>query len=403
MENVRSAMQSIWSNKVRSILNIIGVVIGVASVTLLISLGEGLKNDVSGLIRGMGTNVLTLTGGQLNSLNPGQQAGNPANFLTGDIITAADIAAIEAADEIEAVAPISLVAGTLKVGDKTGSATLYGTTPNFIEAVGVITLTEGQMFDSNQGDVIVLGQKTARELFGEQSPIDQKLTLGGSKELTVIGVMKSKQTSALASQDLDTLAALPFDTATALNRNQVKIMRAYIKASDTADIKTVKEQLKVKILALHQGQEDFSILTQDDLLGLFSTFLDLATNMVSAIAAISLVVGGIGIMNIMLVTVTERTREIGLRKALGATKLAILWQFLTEAVVVTLIGALIGLAIALGAGAAIASQTDLNPSVSLLTIGLACGIAIVVGVVFGLWPALRAAKKDPIEALRYES
>ncbi len=156
------------------------------------------------------------------------------------------------------------------------------------------------------------------------------------------------------------------------------------------------------MLKNHNNEENFSVLTQDDLLGLFDQFLSLATTMVTAIAAISLVVGGIGIMNIMLITVTERTREIGLRKAVGASKGAILSQFLIEAIIITLLGGLLGLAISFVATYIISAKSSLNPEITASTITLALGISTVIGILFGLWPAMRAAQKDPIEALRRE-
>ena len=187
-----------------------------------------------------------------------------------------------------------------------------------------------------------------------------------------------------------------------MNKGTIAINEIIVKAADDANVPNVKTNIKKKVLALHQGEENFSVLTQDDVLKLFDQFLSLATTLVSAIAAVSLVVGGIGIMNIMLVTVTERTKEIGLRKAVGATKSAIALQFLIEAVFVTVIGGSIGLAISFGVGMLVAAKTPLSPSITPNVVIIALGLSTVIGIIFGLWPALRAASKDPIEALRYE-
>jgi putative ABC transport system permease protein len=258
------------------------------------------------------------------------------------------------------------------------------------------------MFSSNsEGKVVVIGSTTAEQLFGDADPIGKKITLG-KEELEVIGTFAKSTASSTFGGEIDSITVVPFDTATAMNNNQAKVYRMYATAKDSADVTAVKAEIEKTLKANHDGEDDFTVLTQDDMLGLFNTFLNLATTMVSAIAAISLVVGGIGIMNIMLVTVTERTREIGLRKAVGATKTAILVQFLIEAVIVTFVGALIGLAIAFIAGIIVAAKTELTPSITPTIILLSVGISVVVGVVFGLWPAIRAAQKDPIEALRYE-
>lgn len=402
MDNILSAWQSILSNKVRSILTVMGVVIGVASVTTLISLGQGLKNDVSGLIQGFGTNVITIISGKIDTSAGSQGNTNPAAFVAGDILTLADVELIENHDQIEAVSPLALVAGNLKFGDKATSPTLFGAYPGAKDAFQILQLDKGKMFDTkSSGDVVILGPVTKTDLFGDTDPIGQKVTLG-TKQLEVIGTFAKAKSGSLFGSQFDTVTMIPFDTATNLNKDTIKIYRIIAKAKDTAKVVEVKKALKSSLLTQHKGEEDFTVLTQDDLLGLFNTFLTLATTMVSAIASISLVVGGIGIMNIMLVTVTERTREIGIRKAVGATKMAILSQFLTEAIMVTLVGAVIGLVISFAITAIITLKTELTPAITPIVILTAAGISIVIGVIFGLWPALRAANKDPIEALRYE-
>jgi putative ABC transport system permease protein len=212
---------------------------------------------------------------------------------------------------------------------------------------------------------------------------------------------KPAATSAI-SNEYEVMSFLPFSEAVALNKEQAKIARIMVRAGQTEEVKTVKQAVHDTLLAAHEGEENFTVLTPDDILNLFDKFLVLATTMVSAIAAISLLVGGIGIMNIMLVTVTERTREIGLRKAVGATRGAILGQFLIEAIIVTLIGGLIGLGLAFLAGRLIAANSQLTPVFSTEVFVFTVTVSVVIGVIFGIWPAMRAAYKDPIEALRYE-
>lgn len=399
---IKTALSSIWANKARSFLNVLGVVIGVSSVTILIALGEGLKVDVSKTIQGFGTNVIMITSGKLDTKNPNGAGSNPANFISGDILTIKDVESIQALDQINSVAPGSLVAGTMQYGDKTATPTMFGSYPSIMQALEILKINKGEMFTRNdQGNVVVIGPATTKQLFGEEDPIGKKVKMG-KEELTVIGTFAESTASSTFGSEIDSIAIIPFDTAAKFNQGQKKVFRVYATAKDSADVSAVKKQIEDILKANHNGVEDFTVLTQDDMLGLFNTFLNLATTMVSAIAAISLVVGGIGIMNIMLVTVTERTREIGLRKAVGATKSAILFQFLVEAVIVTFVGALLGLALAFIAGIIVTAKTELTPSITPSIILLSVGISVIVGVIFGLWPAIRAAQKDPIEALRYE-
>lgn len=401
LDSIHSAFASIWGNKARSLLTVLGVVIGVTSVTTLIALGQGLKKDVSSEIEGFGTNVIALTSGKIDT-NAKNQNVNPATFISGDILTLEDVATIQAVPGVESVSPVSLVTGNVTAGDKLASPVIFGAYPNLLDSIQLVKLEKGHMFTSvDSGAEIVLSGPAKETLFGDADALGKKVTLG-KVEFTVVGyTQKSAVTNALSNQ-FDDLSIIPFNEAKVLNKNQVKINRILLRTQSAEQVAPAKAEITTKIKANHGGEEDFSVLTQDDILGLFDTFLNLATAMVSAIAAISLIVGGIGIMNIMLVTVSERTREIGLRKAVGATRGAILLQFLMEAIAVTLVGGLIGLGISFTVGAVIRSKTSLHPLFTFQTVGAAIALSVVIGVVFGLWPALRAAKKDPIEALRYE-
>ena len=401
---IKTATSSIWANKIRSILTVLGVIIGVTSVCTLISIGQGLKNDVSSLIQGLGSNVMVVVAGKIdtNNLQSSQQT-NPANFISGDILTLNDVSVIEELPSIEAVSPMTLVQGDLKFQNKVAIPTLAGVYPSALKAFQVIKIQKGEMFKTKDaGNVIVIGYNTAKTLFPNTSPIGKKITVGKNQKFTVIGTLANSKSSASFASEMNNLALIPFDTATQLNKGEVTIFRIAAKAGASADVKKVKKEIKEQVLKNHDGEENFTVLTQDDILGVFSTFLNLATALVSAIASISLIVGGIGIMNIMLVTVTERTREIGLRKAVGATKMAILWQFLIEAVIITFLGGVLGLAVTFAITLVVANQTELQPAITWNVIGIAVGISMIIGIIFGLWPALRAANKDPIEALRYE-
>jgi len=400
IDHIKSAFASIWGNKLRSLLTVLGVIIGVSSVTILVSLGQGLKNDVANVIEGFGTNVLFVTGGKIDTSSKGGQAANPADFISGDVLTQADVGSIRALNGVTLVSPVSLVGGNLKNGTKTSSSSVLGATPDVLDTLQILTLGGGKMFTSNDGQEIVLSSVAKQDLFGDANPIGQNIQVG-TQGFTVIGYLSKSKNSNAISSEYDSLSFIPFNAAKILNKGQDKIYRIFIHTSTESDVKAVKQEVFEQLKKNH-GQEDFTVLTQDDILSLFDQFLGLATAMVSAIASISLLVGGIGIMNIMLVTVSERTREIGLRKAVGATQGAILGQFLTEAIIITLVGGLLGLAFSYAVAAIVRYNTPLHPSFSWEVITIALGISLVIGTVFGIWPALRAARKDPIEALRYE-
>jgi putative ABC transport system permease protein len=398
-ENIASAFRSIWSHKVRSLLTLFGVVIGVSSVTTLIALGQGLKSDVASLIQGFGTNVVIVIPG---AVSPTGGQGNPADSLKGDILTVEDVQDISALQDITHAVPMSLVSGSLRSDHSQAvSQVIAGSYPTVLQAFQTVPLETGRMFTSQDEAVIVLGVETASQLFPDQEALGRVVTITQTP-FTVVGVLgKSKTASALATS-YDTMSFIPFNQATALNKGVPAIHRIIVKVSDSADVTSTKQQVTDLLRVNHRGELNFSVLTQDDLLGLFDQFLTMATAMVSAIAGISLVVGGIGIMNIMLVTVTERTREIGLRKALGATRKAIALQFLTESIAITVLGGLIGLAISMAVGLAISSKTPLQPQFTADILLITLAISLCIGSIFGLWPALHAAKKDPAESLRYE-
>lgn len=400
----KTAFSSIWRNKLTSLLAILGVVIGVASVSTLISVGEGLKNDMSDVIQGMGTNVIAITSGKMDLSDPSSMnQTNPANFISGDILTIEDIDAVRAMPEIEAISPIMLVVGDLTKDGKKAYPTIAGVYPEVMDAVQILDMEQGDTFKENNNDkVIVLGSNAKEALFENKNPIGEKITLGKNGEFTVIGTIASASSSASFASEFDTIAYIPFNTAKELNNGEVNILRVLAKAKENADIAQVKQNITDTLIKNHNGEEDFTVMTQDDMLDLFGSFLGMATAMVSAIAAISVIVGGIGIMNIMLVSVTERTREIGIRKAVGATNGAILAQFLIESIVITMLGGAVGLSVTFVAGAVISAQTPLSPAITVDILAFAIVLSIVVGVIFGLLPAIRASRKNPIEALRYE-
>lgn len=403
LENFKNALRSIFSNKVRSLLTVLGVVIGVSSVTILVALGQGLKNEMTQMVDDLGSNIIFVVSGNIDLEDTSQmQQANMANFLAGDILTLEDAESIRALDDVEQVVPLSLVAGSVRFGELIATPTLVGTTPNILDTLNVININQGRMFGSGDtGNVLVLNEAGAKRLFLGGNAVGAEVMIG-EETFEVIGTLKNSESDNLFGGEFENMAFIPLDAATGLNDGVVKIMRMGVKATGSEGVEALTDEIDAALLANHGGHKDFTVITQDEMLGLFSQFLDLATVLVSAIAGISLLVGGIGIMNIMLVTVTERTREIGLRKAIGATKGAILIQFLIEAVMVTMVGGWIGLLIAIGGGIAVAVYSPLTPEISPTLVLIAVGLSTVVGVIFGLWPAMRAAAKDPIEALRYE-
>lgn len=401
-EAFKVALASIWANRIRSLLTVIGIIIGIGSVVMFLAVGEGLRHDVNSEITSLGTNLLTILPGEFNS--DGGFSFN-ASLLTGDVLKVEDIEDVMALPDVENVSAISLVGGVLR-RDITAApnAFLAGTLSTMPDVFTSVQIDSGRFFtkqeNADKAKVVVIAPAIASQLFGNEDPLGQKVSIG-KDDFTVIGITKVPDSSSiLGATDYSSIVWMPLQTAGDIG-DGVKVFRILVKLNEGIMPEDYIPTIESALLKRH-AQEDFSVVTQDDLLGVLNTVLNLLTAAVAGIASISLLVAGVGIMNIMLVSVTERTKEIGLRKAVGAPTHAILLQFIIESVVLSVFGALVAVGLAFLASSIATQYSPLTLIITPGSIVLAVGVGIAVGLVFGIAPAFRAAKLDPIEALRSE-
>jgi putative ABC transport system permease protein len=405
--NIKEALQSLNANKTRSLLTILGIVIGVASVIALLSIGEGAGSTITGEIESIGTNVIYILGG-----NSDEDVTNPKELTLRD---AEALAASGRASEVVYVAPVFTRNSEVTHSDISINTAILGSTPDY-QFVQNLTIAEGEFITENhvegRGAVVVLGPEIAERLLGRRTGIVGNTIRIGGYPYRIIGVTEAKGGSAFNNPDNNIY--IPVSTAQARLPgggvpDEVQYILVSASEAEKADIaiEQVSDVLRMTHRISPRSPDDFEILNQQDFLSVAESITDVLTIFLGGIGAISLLVGGIGIMNIMLVSVTERTKEIGLRKALGARKMDILVQFLTESVLLSLIGGVFGILLGWGISLivnqiAVQTGTILDVSLTLNSVVLATLFSAAVGIFFGYYPANRAASLAPVEALRYE-
>ncbi len=401
------ALESLNSNKLRSGLTVLGIVIGVAAVIAMLAVGNGATASITGSINQVGTNLLFVFSGARNNSavhNPRPLTISDANALLDQL----------AAPDVQAVAPVVQGNGTVDFGGQTKTATIVGVTSSY-EQVRNITLLDGSFISDDQNlgraSVTVIGVDVADKLFGHRDGLVGETVRINGQPFRIIGVLTPQGGSSFGSEDSEVI--VPFSTASArlLSRPGIDTVDTiYVQATDFQTVTAASDEISQILRTRHRtavGLDDFTVFTQESILTTVQSVTGVLTIFLGGIAAISLLVGGIGIMNIMLVSVTERTREIGLRKALGARKRDILIQFLAESSLLSLLGGIIGImfgwliAFIVGKVAA-ATGNNFTPIVGMDAVLLATIFSAAVGLFFGIYPANRAASLEPVEALRYE-
>ncbi len=400
------ALESLSGNKLRSGLTVLGIVIGVAAVIAMLAVGQGAQASITGSISGIGTNLLFVFRG-----DPGDNVRNPKPLTLGDADALRDQFS---APSVQAVAPALQGNGVVSFGGEQTSPQLFGVTPEYFQ-VRNMNLAEGEFITEEhmlgRASVVLIGSEVATALFGHADGVTGETIRIEGQPFRVIGVLETKGGGAFGSEDNQVI--VPFTTAQArLIRRSTndRVDVIFVQAVSGDVVKQASEEIATILRSRHRtpvGADDFTVFTQQDLLSTFQSITGILTVFLGGIAGISLLVGGIGIMNIMLVSVTERTREIGLRKALGARRRDILIQFLTESSLLSLIGGIIGIILGwlisfIVGQIAAANETAFTPIVGTDAILLATIFSAAVGLFFGIYPANRAASLEPVEALRYE-
>ena len=402
IQHAKMAVNSLRSNKVRTFLTLLGIIIGVTSVTTIIGLGEGVKRQVNQQINELGSDLVTIVPGRGASISGFDSlSGALGNSATTSRLSEADLESVAKVDNVEKTGGVMQLDGSVSKDGKKLNTRVMAVGENYLDLTKQ-KLTSGQFFggDLQNNDTVVLASNVAKELFGKEDPIGSSVTIRGTS-FVVIGVLDTNKGFNLG-QPINDMVLIPLPTGKQLNQDIVQLQQITVELKDSNLSEKTSTDLKTALLKNHGGEEDFTITTQAQLVNTTDSVFKVLTGFTAAVASISLLVGGIGVMNIMLVTVTERTREIGVRKAVGATKLQILMQFLTEALAITLVGGFIGIITSLIIGYVIRTQTAVKPAMDLWIILLAAGVSFGVGVIFGTWPAIRAARKNPIEALRHD-
>ncbi|MDO8524286.1 MAG: ABC transporter permease [bacterium] len=405
----KTAIKGLRANKSRSALTILGIIIGITSIILIMSLGKGAQELILNQVRGLGSATIII--------EPGREPKGPSDFSAffTDSLKEREVQALLNPSNVpglESLSPIVLVSGTVAYQNEVHNFSVVGASELLAQIVNVYPET-GQLFSDEQTQdlsaVAVIGYEVKDKLFGESDAIGETIKIK-NKAFKVFGVFPKK--GQVGMLDVDNTIIIPYTTAQKYLAGVNYYQEIIAKAKTEALVPQTVEDIKITLRNLHNitdpAKDDFHVVTQEDIAQRVGMVTSILTIFLSAIAAISLVVGGIGIMNIMLVSVTERTREIGLRKALGATTKNILTQFLLESVILTLLGGVIG--ILLGIFFSFVSALILSKvvgsgwqfAISIQAILLGLGVSAFVGLVFGLYPAQQASKKSPIEALRYE-
>jgi putative ABC transport system permease protein len=402
LELVRLAVSRLGTSRVRAALTMLGIIIGVASVVALVAVGQGASSGITNRIESLGTNLLTINAGRTFTAGARGAAGSATTLTLGDA------AAVKALTGVAAVSPELSTSAFVVAGTENTTTTILGTTEDY-PTVRAYDLWQGSFLTDTSVEqglrVAVLGATTAEDLGLDSSSIGSEITIGGIP-FEVVGILQAKGTTTSTSADDQVLVPVSTLKRYFTGSASTGVRSIGVSVATAEQMSTVKTAITALLEERHDiasgGTDDFSVADQTQLLSTATSVYGLLTVLLAGVASISLVVGGIGIMNIMLVSVRERTREIGIRKAIGARNRDILLQFLVEALVLSLLGGLIGIVVGLAASAIIGVLAGWGFTFNPVTLLAATLFSLVVGVVFGVWPARQAARLNPIAALRFE-
>ena len=401
-ESVSIAIAALLSNKLRSILTMLGIIIGVGAVIVMISFGMGVRQNVTNSIASLGSNMLIVTPGSANKGGVRSAAGSNQSLKLDDAE-----AIQKRIKDIDYVAPTVNSSYQVVYGNQNWNTSVYGVTPDYMK-IRSLTVASGSFItnadDNSRNRVAVIGSTVATNLFGTKNPVGSNIRIH-NQPFKVIGVLESKGQSSMGS-DQDDVVLVPLKTAQERLMGITYIRSINIQVTNTNDMDAVQEQVETLLRQRHHirtgEDDDFNVRNLTSIMETMSSTTTMLTLFLGSIAAISLLVGGIGIMNIMMVSVTERTREIGIRKALGATFKDIMTQFLIESVVIGVAGGLLGVFFGVSISLLISHFSTFTTYITAAPIILSFTFSVGTGLFFGIYPAKKAARLDPIEALRYE-
>jgi putative ABC transport system permease protein len=400
--HVKAGFDSVRGAKMRNFWTMLGIIIGVASVITVVAIGSGVKRQVSGQIHHIGDDVISVRPAQLQTGKSGINSALLTGLNVSGSISQRDVTTVAHAKNVAAVAPLAIVGGDAKGDNGTyKDGFVIGTSGDLSSLLNQSMAFGTFLSDADMGsDTAVLGQHAADMLFNEDVPLGHSFVFHGH-EFIVRGIFNNFTTTPLSQQaNFNNAMFIPYDVAQSLTNNSAPTYEILAKAANNKQTKQVAADINSRLEKSHGGQKDLTVLAGNQSLAASNNILDLLTAMIAGVAAISLVVGGIGIMNVMLVSVAERMREIGIRKAVGATNRQILSQFMIEASLLSVTGGIIGVGLAFLLDLLLRLTTSLEPVITWQTVLLATIVSLSVGIIFGSVPALKAARKHPIEALR---
>ncbi|MDO8266045.1 MAG: ABC transporter permease [Candidatus Saccharibacteria bacterium] len=402
-EYYKMSISSIKGAKLRSALTMFGIIIGVSSVVTIVGLGEGVKHQVASQVDAVSDSLIVVRPGKKTETKAFNLDTLRSFVSNSGSLSEKDWRDTEKVEGVKSAVPIGIVSGIVSYeADEYSGGNIIATTKQLPQLLNQ-KVAFGEFFtetDYNR-NVAVIGTDIAEQLFKENVPVGKSLNIRG-QSFIVQGVFEQQKSGTFAAINLNNSVIIPYDAARQIG-GSIQLMQVYIEAADVSKIPEVSEAIKKTLVSNHSGQEDFTILEKEEALEATNEAFYQITLFIAGVAFISFIVGGIGIMNIMFAMVSERTREIGIRKAIGATNAQILGQFIMESIVISIVGGVIGIILSFIANAIIRVTTDLQPITTLNVVLIVGGLSVITGIISGILPAAKAASKDPIVSLRSEA